>query len=92
MIGLGGWLIFRRQAHGTLDGRFLPVEAAGTLGFVALVFSIAGGAVIALMAGRQFELPALTALLLEIAMAGWLATQVWRLQQRSRAAVKALRG
>lgn len=92
MIGVGGWLIFRRWTHRTLDRRFLPVEAAGTLGFVALVFSIAGGAVIALMAGRQFELPALTALLLEIAMAGWLATQVWRLQQRSRAAVKALRG
>ncbi|BCW88787.1 hypothetical protein sos41_19290 [Alphaproteobacteria bacterium SO-S41] len=92
VIGIGGWLIFRRQPHRALDRRFLPVEAAGTLGFVALLFSIAGGAVIALMAGRQFELPALTALLLEIAMAGWLATQVWRLQQRSRAAVKALKG
>ena len=52
VIGVAGWLISRRRAHEGLDRRFLPVEAAGTLGFVALVFSIAGGAVVALMAGR----------------------------------------
>jgi hypothetical protein len=91
-IGAGGWLMFRRQTQAGVERRYRPAEAAGTLAFIALVFSIAGGAVIALMAGRQFESPTLAALLLEIAMAGWLASQVWRLQERSRAAAKALRG
>lgn len=86
-IGALGWLAMRTRPH---LSRFRLAGAAGTLGFAALVTSIAGGAVIALMAGR-FDLPTLAAFLLEAAMAVWLAASVLTLKRQSFAAERALK-
>lgn len=88
-LAVGSWLAFRFRAG---LSRFRLAGAIGTLSCVALLISIAGGALVAIMAGRQFELPTLAALLLETAMAVWLAASVLTLQRRAIAAERALKG
>lgn len=87
--GIAGWLVLHLRPQ---ISRFRLAGAAGTISFALLTTSIAAGALVAIMANRQFELPTLAALLLESAMAVWLAANVLGLQRRAFAAERALKG
>lgn len=89
--GLAGWLTFQLARAPTLS-TFRIASLAGTVSAIALIASIAGGALVAMTAGRQFELPTLAAFLLESAMAAWLVFHMWGLAQRATAANRALKG
>lgn len=89
--GLAGWLTVHATRAPTLSS-FRIAGLAGAVSAIALIASIVGGALVATTAGRQFEFPTLAALLLESAMALWLAAHMWSLAHRAKAANRALKG